>query len=164
MSCQLTLIQHIAKKNSWLNHCLQYRVRLLRTSKRKVVFLMKRLLSILKIRKRSGNGILYESQNIKEGDMVCVRPKDEIQNELDDAGKYKGCWFIDEQYDYCGKEFRIAKRVDYFFDEAKQKMVKCKNMFFLEGVLCSGRQRLYSVSCDRNCFLFWHIAWLEKIG
>ena len=108
-------------------------------------------------------GKLYANQDIKEGNIVKVRPKEEIQKELDDAGKYGGCWFIDEQYEYCDKKFKVAKKVDYFFDEAKQKMVKCKNIYFLDGVLCSGRQRLYSVSCDRYCFLFWHAAWLEKV-
>jgi hypothetical protein len=37
-------------------------------------------------------------------------------------------------------------------------------MVILEGVLCSGRQRLYSVSCDRNCFFFWHAEWLQAVG
>jgi hypothetical protein len=163
MSCQLTRIQDIAERNNCLDDLVQFRVRLLRTSKRKLVFYIKSVLSALKLRKRSSGGTLYESQDIQEGDIVRVRPKENIKRELDDAGKYKGCWFIDEQYEYCGKEFKIAKKVNCFFDEAKQKIVKCSNMFFLEGVLCSGRQRLYSVSCDRNCFFFWHTAWLEKV-
>jgi hypothetical protein len=95
---------------------------------------------------------------------VRVHTAEDIRGMLDDHEKYKGCLFIDEMFEHCGKTYKVLKEIDWFFDEAKQKMCKAKNAVILEGVLCSGRQRLYRVSCDRNCFFFWHKDWLEKAG
>jgi hypothetical protein len=94
---------------------------------------------------------------------VRVRPRNEILQGLDDEGKYGGCKFMRGMYEHCGKTYRVLKNVDFFFDEARQKMVKTKDLVILEGATCSGQQRLYFNRCDRNCFFFWHKAWLEKI-
>jgi hypothetical protein len=57
------------------------------------------------------------------------------------------------------KEQRKHKR---FCGIVGQKLIKCSNVVLLEDVICSGRRTLHNVRCDRNCFLFWHTAWLEK--
>jgi hypothetical protein len=104
-----------------------------------------------------------EECEIGPGDKVRARSREEILHVLDEEGKYRGCKFMRGMYDHCGKTYRVLKNVDYFFDEARQKMVKTKDLVILEGATCSGQQRLYFNRCDRNCFFFWHKAWLEKI-
>jgi hypothetical protein len=162
MTCQLTSINDIKKQNSWINNLLQIRVKILRPAKRKAKFLRNRLLRILNPKSPKTAPTIVSGSDIGPGDIVKVRSVQEIRSMLDDHEKYKGCLFIDEMYEHCDKTYTVLKTVEYFFDEARQKMCKAKNNVLLEGVLCSGRQRLYRVSCDRNCFFFWHKDWLKK--
>jgi hypothetical protein len=104
-----------------------------------------------------------EKREIGPGDRVRVRSREEIFAALDVERKYRGCKFMRGMYEHCGKTYRVLKNVDFFFDEARQKMVKTKNLVILEGATCIGQQRLYVNRCDRNCFFFWHTEWLDKI-
>jgi hypothetical protein len=103
-----------------------------------------------------------EKREIGPEDRVRVRSREEILSALDEEGKYGGCKFMRGMYEHCGKTYQVLKTVDFFFDEARQKMVKTKDLVILEGANCSGQQRLFFNRCDRNCFFFWHKAWLEK--
>lgn len=100
---------------------------------------------------------------LSDGDIVRVRSKEKILQGLDPFNKMEGCLFMNQMWEYCGKKFKVLKLINNFFDEFKQKMCKCRDTVILDGVVCSGRQRLYSVSCDRSCFFFWHTAWLQKV-
>jgi hypothetical protein len=101
---------------------------------------------------------------ISTGDMVRVLPTDVIQNMLDYRGIYKGCPFLEEQFAHCGRPYEVLKEVHYFYDERKNKLCKCNDIVVLEGTFCNGKQKLYSESCDLNCYFFWHKDWLEKVG
>jgi hypothetical protein len=162
MTCQLTNIDEIKRKNSRIDNLLQTRVKILRPGKRKAIFLRNKLLHILSPKRKKENTVNLDESIISPGEKVKVRSKKEIRSMLDVHEKYKGCLFIDEMYEHCDKTYKVLKAANYFFDEAKQKMCKAKDTVILEGVVCSGRQRLYSVSCDRNCFFFWHTDWLRK--
>lgn len=163
MACQLTNIKDMRSKNSWLSDVFQLRVKVLRKLKRELIFLKNNLLKIMTKRKDNGN-LHHSEQNLAVGDIVRVKGAAQIWRMLDTREKYKGCRFIDEMYEYCDRTYRVLKIVDYFYDETKRKICKCKNMVLLEGVVCSGRQRLYSYSCDRSCFFFWHVDWIDKIN
>ncbi|MBN2099417.1 MAG: hypothetical protein JW753_07460 [Dehalococcoidia bacterium] len=76
---------------------------------------------------------------------------------LNGSGRTRGCFFMPGMYKHCGKEYRVFKKVDHFFDETRRGMCKCNNLFLLEGAHCS------KPACDRDCFFFWHVSWLEKI-
>lgn len=100
---------------------------------------------------------------INPGDLVRIRSREEVRKMLDQHGVYKGCTFQPDMYDYCGKIRKVSKRVDYFYDEVKEKLCKCRNLFILEGVYCTGKKRLYKDRCDLNCYPFWHKDWLERV-
>ncbi len=153
--CQLQLIDQIGNENTWLNEKLQYSVRKYRYYRRKV-------LSRLKPNSHALTSSTAAVGEIRPGDLVRVRPVAEIKSSLDKARKTRGCTFQDRMYEYCGKEFRVAEKVDHFFDESKQKFCKCKNIFLLEGAYCNG-QTAYLRPCDRNCYYFWQAGWLEKV-
>jgi len=155
-------MNELTHKNSWLNNLLQVRVKILRPAKRKTIFLKNQFLSTLKQTNKASKADSYKKIPTYPGDIVKVRSKDEIRSTLDEHEKYMGCFFIDEMYEHCNKAYHILKNVDYFYDEARQKICRCRDMVILEGVVCSGRQRLYTESCDRSCFFFWHKDWLEK--
>jgi hypothetical protein len=160
MSCQLAELVGLIEKNSFLNEISQSAIRRIHPLKGRLIFLKRRMLRRLGLI----HGIKDNARKeIRAGDLVRVRSKKEICSILDDWRRYKGCSFMDEMYEYCDKRYRVLKKVQYFYDEVKQEVVKCKDIVILDGLICSGRRKLYRDRCDRNCFLFWHKDWLEKV-
>ena len=98
------------------------------------------------------------------GDLVRVRPAEYIRNTLNEKRMLRGCSFGAGMYQYCGQEKRVAKVVTRFFDEARGRMLKSRNMVLLDGVYCDGAGYPDTLGCDRMCFYFWRSEWLEKIG
>lgn len=101
--------------------------------------------------------------DLHEGDLVRVRSAAYIRSTLDAKGSLNGCGFGLGQYRLCGKELRVARRVELFFDEARGRMLKGKNLVLLEGVFCDGSGVKWTQGCQRMCFYFWRTEWLEKI-
>lgn len=102
------------------------------------------------------------SPPLQAGDKVRVRTLEEIKSTLNEEGKYeRGLTFIDEMAQYCGKNYRVLKRVNKVFDSYDWRMKKAHNMVILDGVFCHGYGEFKD--CDRSCFFFWKDAWLEKI-
>lgn len=153
--CQLQYIDEIGKSNNWFNDKQQYLIRKIRYFRKKIIITFHN--------NHDPNILLKLSNNeINPGDIVRVRSVAYIKSTLDRFNKTNGCTFQKGMYNHCEKEFRVFKRVDFFYDEAKQKMCKCKNIFLLEGSCCDGTTA-YLRPCSRNCFFFWHRNWLEKI-
>ena len=155
MNCQLLALDELGERNNLLKDRLQYLMR-------KYRYYRKRLLVSLRSQNPQSDGSPTSAIEIHPGDMVRVRSKAEIRRTLDRNGKIKGCSFLKNQYDFCDKEFRVFKRVEYFFDETRQRMLKSNNLFYLEDAYCDGRSA-YLKPCDRNCFHYWHKSWLEKV-
>jgi hypothetical protein len=97
------------------------------------------------------------------GDWVRVRSRAEIQQTLASGTRRSGCAFLEPMARYCGREFRVARRVGRFFDEARWRMLKCRDTVLLEGVYCDGSGHADTRGCDRLCFFFWRTEWLERI-
>ncbi len=154
--CQLQLIEGIGYRNSWPNDKLQYCIRKLRWYRKMFWRTIHDVLNAGKARDLS-------QDKIQAGDLVRVRCKADIKRTLDGWRKTKGCTFAPLMYKECSKEHRVFKKVDYFFDEYKQKMVKCNGIVLLEGCFCNGKTA-YLKTCDRTCFYFWQSSWLEKIA
>jgi hypothetical protein len=161
MTCQVTELSGLGERLSWMDGALQLRVRILRSGKRRGIQVVHWVTRHLLGKKRGRRSLAFFSQQIGPGGLVKVRSAEDIRSMLDDRNKYKGCLFIDEMFEHYGGTYTVLKKVDMFFDEVKQKMCRCKDTVILQGVLCSGRQRIYSRKCDRNCFFFWHTDWLE---
>jgi hypothetical protein len=94
---------------------------------------------------------------------VRVRSAEYVRSTLDEGGSLKGCGFGLGQYQYCGRELRVLRRVDNFFDEARARMLKGRNLVLLDGVHCDGSSSRWTDGCDRMCYYFWRTEWLEKI-
>lgn len=101
--------------------------------------------------------------DVNTGDRVRVRSLDEIMLTLDAKGACGGCAFLEPMAQYCGKELRVAKRVDHFFDERHWRMLKCRSMVLLEGSHCDGSGHPDTRGCQRMCFFFWRTEWLERV-
>ncbi len=100
---------------------------------------------------------------LEPGDRVRVRSAEYIKGTLDTNGYLKGCGFGLGQYQYCGRELTVIKRVDHFFDEGRARMLKGRNLVLLDGVHCDGSSSKWTHGCDRMCFYFWRSEWLEKL-
>ncbi|MGB8981692.1 MAG: hypothetical protein WCC12_07430 [Anaerolineales bacterium] len=99
---------------------------------------------------------------LKRGDLVRVRPPEEIASTLDPFKELKGCAFLPEMYQYCGTKQRVLKSMQHFMDERDYKLKKARGVVLLEDIICNGTPTFGA--CDRCCFLFWREEWLEKIA
>jgi hypothetical protein len=107
--------------------------------------------------------VVFPAPVLCVGDRVRVRSAEEIRESLDEKDGVKGCSFGAGMFQYCGKEFRVVKVVNQFFDEARFRMLRARNMVLLDGVHCDGSSLADTRGCDRMCFYFWRTEWLEKI-
>jgi hypothetical protein len=105
--------------------------------------------------------ISHKPLNLKAGENVRVRTKEEILATLNPWNELKGCAFISEMWQYCGTTQRILKRVERFVDERDYRVKKVSGVVLLEEVNCNGTG--FYGKCDRNCYFFWREEWLERI-
>lgn len=152
MSCQLQYLSNIKEKNLWFNYMRWYANVFLRGFYRHLT--TGKLKPTTNANKNDFSANEIHIDQIEAGDIVKVRSQEEIKETLNSYNKTRGCGFRIQMYDDCGKEFVVHKKVNYFFDEAKQKICRCNNIYLLKGSCCCG--------CDRHCFLFWHASWLKK--
>jgi hypothetical protein len=160
-TCQLKHIRKTTIKNSIFKRIYQYIVHSITNTKKYVVYFY-RCLKINKTQKQKNT--CSDEFNIYPGDAVKVKSKKEISSMLDCNRKYMGCFFMNEMYDCCEREYIVHNKIDFFFDETKNKMCKCNNIFLLEDSTCSGKRKLYMQKCNRGCYFFWNKDWLVKAG
>ena len=98
--------------------------------------------------------------NLKPEEIVEVRSETEIVATLDGA-KYKGLSFMPEMLKFCGKKFKVLKRVEkYIVEGTVGKRVRMKNTVILDGAFCDGS---WHGGCDRTCFALWREKWLKRV-
>ena len=109
-------------------------------------------------------GDVFESLDLRPGELVRVKTKEEIAATLNAEGRNKGLWFDREMLPYCGGTFRVRRRVNRFINDRDGSMVVLKNdAVTLEGVVCSGDLSLRRWFCPRNIYPFWRECWLERV-
>jgi hypothetical protein len=101
-----------------------------------------------------------EVLNLKPGEWVEVKSEQEILSILDENSRYKGLYFMSGMREYCGKRYKVYKRVERVLLESNQELRKMKNTVLLEGVMCNGH---IWQGCDRSCFYYWREAWLRRV-
>lgn len=99
----------------------------------------------------------------RTGDIVEVRPLEEINATLDEHGKCGGLKFLRPMEQYCGRRFRVLKPVRRILDEHEHVMRTIRDTVVLEGGICHGQGIRGRECCDRSCFFYWKEAWLKKI-
>ena len=97
---------------------------------------------------------------LRPGDFVEVKSPVEILETLDDHGTLDRLPFMPEMAEYCGKRFRVAKRVVktccYGISSGMRKF-SAEDVVLLEGLRCSGGAH---DGCQKACTIFWRQAWL----
>ena len=98
---------------------------------------------------------------LQTGDDVRIRSREEIEATLNRWKEYKGCGFMDDMWQYCDTVQTVLKPVERFVDERDYQIKNASGIVLLAGLNCQGTP-IYG-RCDRNCYYFWRIEWLEKI-
>jgi hypothetical protein len=108
-----------------------------------------------------GNSNSPYELKLRVGDWAEVRSVDEILATLDENGTLDFLPFMPEMLKYCGRQFRVYKRVDKTCDTIIRDGTRTmKNTVLLEGLRCDGEAH---GGCQAECMLFWKEAWLKKI-
>jgi hypothetical protein len=109
--------------------------------------------------KSSGLAPDEEVLNLKPGELVEVKSEEDILATLDEKRRYKGLLWMKGMRRFCGKRYRVYKRLERILLETNGELRKVKNTVLLEGVMCDGQE---FHGCDRSCFHFWREVWLRR--
>ena len=94
------------------------------------------------------------------GDLVEVRPLEQILATLDEKGTLGRLPFMPEMREFCGRQFRVSRRAfKTCVDDAEMR--RLDDAVFLEEVRCNGEAH---GGCDKACLIFWKEAWLQPAG
>ncbi|MEV4176205.1 hypothetical protein [Nonomuraea sp. NPDC049709] len=101
-----------------------------------------------------------QTLDLRPGELVRVKPKEEILKTLNADLLNRGMGFEQEMARYCGRTARVQARVERCIDEKTGAMLHMKNpCIVLEEVVCEG---VHSLNCPREFVPFWREIWLER--
>jgi hypothetical protein len=101
--------------------------------------------------------------NLRPGELVRVRTKDEIIETLNGDLRNRGLSFDVEMVPHCGSVRRVLRRVQQLVDEKTGRMVRLPNAcLILEDVACSGNLSLRRMFCPRAVYPYWREIWLNR--
>lgn len=101
--------------------------------------------------------------NLRPGESVRVKSKDEIAGTLDVNNRNRGLLFDVEMVPYCGGTYRVLRRVERILDEKTGRMRRLSNnCIILDGVVCGGCVSRHRLFCPRSIYSYWHEIWLER--
>jgi hypothetical protein len=99
--------------------------------------------------------------DLSPGDLVQVKSKIDVVATLDRRGKNRGLGFRPVMVPYCGKQFRVLRRVRNVINPRSRELIsmggKC---VILDDVVCSGSIKRF---CPRRVYQYWRDIWLTKV-
>jgi hypothetical protein len=102
-----------------------------------------------------------ETLDLRPGELVRVKRKEEIVKTLDTNNRNRGMTFDPEMLKYCGRQARVLRRVERIIDEQTGKMLHLRNpCIILEDVICTSD---YHRLCPRGIYPYWREIWLERV-
>jgi hypothetical protein len=102
--------------------------------------------------------------DLQPGELVRVKSHDEILQTLNTGSKNRGLWWDAELVPYCGRTFRVLKRVTKVIDEKTGKMLIMKSpSIILDSAICRARYSDCRMFCPRSTYAYWREIWLERV-
>ena len=99
---------------------------------------------------------------LKAGELVEVRSREEILSTLDKTGCLDGMPFMPEMFAFCGKRLPVYKRAHKTCDTITYSgSQRIANAVHLEGIRCNGQAH---GGCQAECLIFWKEAWMKRTG
>jgi hypothetical protein len=117
---------------------------------------------ILKLFSKLTLGKDKERMKFRPGDRVRILPYERIAETLDERKCYDSLLFMEGMAEFCGGDYEVLREVKWLYDEESEKMLRCKDIVVLKGLVCEGKGVLDGKNCDRSCLYFWKTAWLKK--
>jgi hypothetical protein len=102
--------------------------------------------------------------DLKTGERVRIKSKEEIVKTLDETGKNRGMSFDVELSPYCGRVVTVRHSVTKIIDELTGQMRYMKQpCIILEGVACNAEYSECRLLCPRAIPSYWREIWLERV-
>jgi hypothetical protein len=102
--------------------------------------------------------------DVQPGELVRIKPYQEILQTLDTRNRNRGLFFDAEEVPYCGGEFRVLKRVSRIIHERTGKMLEMKTpSLILDSVICESRYSECRLFCPRAIYSYWREIWVERV-
>ena len=102
--------------------------------------------------------------NLQPGELVRVKPYEEILATISRDMRNRGMSFDGEMMPYCGRTYRVRSRVERFVDEKTGKMKTLRTpAVILDNVFCRARYSYHRMYCPRSIFSWWREVWLERV-
>jgi hypothetical protein len=100
------------------------------------------------------------SLNLKPGELVEVKSREEIIATLDLQGRNRGLRMDHEMLRHGGRQYRVLTQVNRIILETTGKMREIQNTVILDQVTCEGLCRR---ACARSSYPLWREAWLKRV-
>jgi len=105
-----------------------------------------------------------EALELAPGELVEVKSHDAILQTLDKGNKNRGMLFDVEMVRYCGKRYKVLRRVDKIINEQNGRMMNMKTpCIILDGVVCCAEFSEKRLFCPRSIYSYWREAWLKRV-
>ncbi len=102
-----------------------------------------------------------ETLNLKAGELVEVKPIENIVLTLDKAANNRGLWFSPDMRLSCGQRRQIENRIEKIIVDGTGEMRQLRNTVFIEGSLC-GCPHVAFGGCTRSEYVYWREIWLRR--
>ena len=102
--------------------------------------------------------------NLQPGELVRVKPLEQILATLDVRNRNRGMLFAPEMVRFCGGTFKVLKRVHRIIDEKTGRMLEFSNpCIILQNVYCLSEFSEHRIFCPRSIYSYWREIWLERV-
>ena len=100
-----------------------------------------------------------ERLGLAVGEWVEVKSLEQIEATLDARQMNRGLSFSPSMTAYCGRRFRVSRRLERMIRETSGEMRDLTDTVVLETVVCDG---FCTRGCPRANVLYWREAWLRR--
>lgn len=100
--------------------------------------------------------------DLRAGELVEIRSREEILATLDNKGELDSLPFMPEMEASCSTKARVFRRVDKIFDWILLSgLRRMRDTVILEGLRCDG---CHHGGCQADCPTLWKEAWLRRVS
>ena len=106
--------------------------------------------------------LIPKTLDLRAGEWVEVRSKEEILSTLDKNGRLDELPFMPEMFEHCGRRLQVFKRAHKTCDPVNglggRRM---EDTVHLEDIRCDGAAH---DGCQAGCLIFWKESWLKRVN
>jgi hypothetical protein len=101
------------------------------------------------------------SLNLEAGELVQVKPLENISCTLDENASNRGLWFSPSMRLLCHQQRKVERRIEKLIVDGTGEMRQLKNTVFLEDSHCSC-PHIALGGCSRQEYVYWREIWLQR--